>query len=151
MTTINFTKKSICNEADAKEFLSAMIDVLGLAFHPDTRISDYVNTATDEPTFRPVEAFDLEVMLQRCHLQLDDIYSTSIEIWESKGLTPKPKAPKKPSKAQQRLALLEAARELQGQFWDALNELEDALGIEIDQTLDLNDYDLDDLKQAAKA
>lgn len=47
-------------------------------------------------------------------------------------------------------ALLQTATEMQGKFWDALSELEDALRVEIDDNRDLSEWSVQDLYEGAK-
>jgi hypothetical protein len=47
-------------------------------------------------------------------------------------------------------ALLQNATVLQGTFWDAVTELEDALGVEIDENRDLSEWSIQDLYEGAK-
>ncbi|MGC2619137.1 MAG: hypothetical protein WA414_08875 [Acidobacteriaceae bacterium] len=46
-------------------------------------------------------------------------------------------------------ALLKTAAALQGRFWDAVSELEDALGVEIDENRDLSEWSVRDLYEGA--
>ena len=54
---------------------------------------------------------------------------------------------KKATKREMREAMLENVMQLQHAFWDALGELEDELGVEIESTDDLAGMTVADLKR----
>jgi hypothetical protein len=48
------------------------------------------------------------------------------------------------------IKLHELASETQTAFWTALRLLEDVLGCDVDETHDMNDYDIDTIREASK-
>lgn len=58
---------------------------LGAGFHPDTPMSDYVNTESKQPTFSPAQALKLQLQMDQCY---HVCYTTNNDIYEQ-GVEPR--------------------------------------------------------------
>lgn len=51
---------------DVKNFFTHLVKVFDLNFNPDTPFSDYIELATDKPTFTPLQCEKLDRYMQQC-------------------------------------------------------------------------------------
>jgi len=76
--TLRLEQYSVTDMHSARLFLSALVDVLGMGFHPDDPVTDYINLDTHEPTFDAGTAKLIEANLIDAHEVYDaaaaDIY-----------------------------------------------------------------------------
>lgn len=71
--------------AEAEYIIDHLISILGGGFHPDTRIIDYINIATNEPTFPLEQVAPLQRLLEQTfelfsQFGEDYIYSYSMMV-----------------------------------------------------------------------
>ena len=75
--------KTILSERDLQQFLSYMVSMVGLSFHPDDPIAGYVK-ADDTPCFTEEQAGNLEKLMGEsfnfCDQNGLDIYATALDI-----------------------------------------------------------------------
>lgn len=74
--------QSVNSVQDAKQVVSYLFEILGGGFHPDTPISDYINTGTILPTFTEPEISRLQPLLEQCFdVMGESIYDYSWELY----------------------------------------------------------------------
>lgn len=73
------------DENEARKFIGAMVNRLGIGFHPDTRCADYFNE-DGSPVFAPPTDAMFDEILDLASDVLDDIYLTTVEECERQGL-----------------------------------------------------------------
>lgn len=69
-------------DAYAAEWISKIAVDIGLGFHPDTSVENYV------AALEPAMASQYEDMIAFADERLEDMYGTSLEAWEKAGLIP---------------------------------------------------------------
>jgi len=71
------------SEEDVKIFFGYLIHTreLGIAFHPDTDLCDYININSREPIFKEAECRELKDKMDQCFwMQGIDMYQIGLDI-----------------------------------------------------------------------